>query len=167
MLKHMQRSTTKQSVYSYYGGSLQTFVAFCCCECCFVLASCLGYEKENVRPNWWKSAVETINDSWKCTSTKTLDKNKKTLILVFICRHYKTSLRKSFEVMNEMFTFNRFRVYISICIVALSSNRVLLVLILFFFLCFMQVAQISFYKLHCETFRGLLNVLVIVFIPNQ
>ena len=93
---------------------------------------------------------------------------KKTLILVLRCRHYKTSLRKSFEVMNEVFTFNRFRVYISICIVALSSNCVLLVLILIF-LCFIQVlvAQISFYKLHCETFRGLLNVLVIVFIPKQ
>ena len=134
---------------------------------CFGFLS--GLLKENVRPNWWKCAVETINDSWKCTSTKTLDKNKKTLILVFRCRHYKTSLRKSFEVMNEIFTFNRFRVYISICIVALSSNCVLLVLILFFFLCFIQVlvAQISFYKLHCEAFRGLLNVLVIVCIPNQ
>ena len=93
--------------------------------------------------------METINDSRKCTSTKTLDKNKKTLILVLRCRHYKRSLRKSFEVMNEVFTFNRFRVYISICIVALSSNCVLLVLILIF-LCFIQalVAQISFYKLH-------------------
>ena len=50
-------------------------------------------------------------DSSKCTSTETLDKNKKTLILTFRCWHYKTnrqSLQKSFEDTIEMFTFNSF-----------------------------------------------------------
>ena len=50
----------------------------------------------------------------KCSNSEPLDKNKKTLTHVFRCtRQYKTnvqSLRKSFEVMNEMFTFNTFRV---------------------------------------------------------
>ena len=50
----------------------------------------------------------------KCSNSEPLDKNKKTLTDVFrYTRQYKTngqSLRKSFEVMNEMFTFNTFRV---------------------------------------------------------
>ena len=37
-------------------------------------------------------------DSWKCTSTETLDKNKKTLILVFRCWHYKNKRTKSAEI---------------------------------------------------------------------
>ena len=45
-------------------------------------------------------------------STETLDKNKKTLILVFRCWHYKKQTDKvcgnHFEVMNKMFIFNCF-----------------------------------------------------------
>ena len=37
-------------------------------------------------------------DSWKCTSTETLDKNRKTLILVFRCWHYKNKRTKSTEI---------------------------------------------------------------------
>ena len=57
--------------------------------------------------------IGNINDSLKCRSTETSDKNKKTLIVVFRCWHYKTngqSLRKLFEVMNEMIIFNSFRI---------------------------------------------------------
>ena len=95
------------------------------------LLFCFGFlsapfKKENVWLNWWKFVLETINDSWKCRSTETLDKNKKTLIVVFRRWHYKTngqSLWKSFEVMNEMFISIVFvcKLSLSICIAALSS----------------------------------------------
>ena len=86
--------------------------------CCFVLASCLGM-KVCIANN------QRIG-SWKCTRTETLDKNKKTLILVFRCWHYKTngqSLWKSFEVTNEMFIsiVFVFKLSLSICNVVLSS----------------------------------------------
>ena len=66
-------------------------------------------------------------DSWKCASTETLDKNKKTLILLFRCWHYKNKLTKSAEivwVMIDMFIFNSFFLLLfklSICVVAVSS----------------------------------------------
>ena len=65
------------------------------------------YDKTDESLYWKQSTYRFL----KCTSTETLDKNKKTLILVFRCWHYKKngqSLRKSFEVMNEMFIFNSF-----------------------------------------------------------
>ena len=96
-----------------------------------LLLFCFGFlsgpfKKKNVWLNWWKFVLETINDSWKYRSTETLDKNKKTLILVFRCWHYKTngqSLWKSFEAMNEMFIsiVFVFKLSLSICNVVLSS----------------------------------------------
>ena len=58
------------------------------------------------------------------SSTETLDKNKKTLMLVFRCWHYKNKQTMSaelFEVMNEMFIFIVFLFNLSICVVGLSS----------------------------------------------
>ena len=57
---------------------------------------------------YWKQSTHRF---LKMTSTEALDKNTKTLILVFRCWVAKTngkSLRKSFEAMNEMFIFNNF-----------------------------------------------------------
>ena len=101
-------------------------LACCCCKCCFVLLLfCFGFlsgpfKKENV----WLIVLETINDSWKYRSTETLDKNKKTLILVFRCWHYKTngqSLWKSFEAMNEMFISIVFVFKLSLSIIAVFT----------------------------------------------
>ena len=96
----------------------RTILASCCCECRFVLLLfCFGFLSGPFKRNMYDKTDESLY--WKqstyrflkCTSTETLDKNKKTLILVFRCWHYKKngqSLRKSFEVMNEMFIFNSF-----------------------------------------------------------
>ena len=97
-------------------------VLFCCC---FVLASCLGHLKGTCMTKLMKVCIGNNQriDSWKCTSTETLDKNKKTLILTFRCWHYKTnrqSLWKLFEDMNEMFIFNSFCIemkYLRCCFV--------------------------------------------------
>ena len=69
---------------------------------------CLMETIQHSRERFWKMYKES-------TSTETLDKNKKTLIIVFRFWHFETngqSLRKSFEVMNEMFIFNSFFVQI-------------------------------------------------------
>ena len=69
---------------------------------------CIMETIQHSREGFWKMYKES-------TSTETLDKNKKALIIVFRCWHLKTngqSLRKSFEVMNEMFIFNSFCVQI-------------------------------------------------------
>ena len=100
----------------------RTLLASCCCEYRFVLLLfCFGFLSGPFKRNMYDKTDESLY--WKqstyrflkCTSTETLDKNKKTLILVFRCWHYKKngqSLRKSFEVMNEMFIFNSFRIKI-------------------------------------------------------
>ena len=93
-------------------------VLFCCC---FVLASCLGYLKGKCMTKLmkvWEVCIGNNHriDSWTCTlGTETLDKNKKTKIIVLRCWHYKKngqSLWKSFEVMNEKFIFNNLCIYI-------------------------------------------------------
>ena len=64
-------------------------------------------------------------DSWKCASTETLDKNKKTLILPFRCWHYKNKRTKSAEIVwgNEWHVYFQyfFKFKLSICVVAVSS----------------------------------------------
>ena len=93
----------------------RTLLASCFCECHFILqlgcfASCLGHLKGKCMTKLMKVCIGNHQriDSWKCTSTETLDKNIKTLIFVFRCWHYKTKWTKPFEVMNEMFIFNSF-----------------------------------------------------------
>ena len=65
---------------------------------------CIIQTIQHSRERFWKMYKES-------TSTETLDKNKKTLVIVFRCWNLKTngqSLRNSFEVMNDMFIFNSF-----------------------------------------------------------
>ena len=102
-------------------GSSANPLGFLFCECRFALLL-FGFgllfgplKRKNVWPNSWKTGNSRRIDPWKSTSTETLDKNKKTLILVFRCWHSKAngqSLRKSFEVMNEMFIFTSFCIWI-------------------------------------------------------
>ena len=64
-------------------------VLFCCC---FAMASCLGHLKGKCMTKLMKVCIRNNQriDSWKCSSTETLDKDKKTLITVFRCwPHYK------------------------------------------------------------------------------
>ena len=55
--------------------------------CCFVLSSCPDHLKGKCMTKLMKVWIGNNQciDSWKCTSMETLDKNKKTLILVFRC----------------------------------------------------------------------------------
>ena len=83
----------------------RTLLASCFCECHFILqlgcfASCLGHLKGKCMTKLMKVCIGNHQriDSRKCTSTETLDKNLKTLILVFRCWHYKAKWRKPFEV---------------------------------------------------------------------
>ena len=70
-------------------------------------------------------------DSWKCASTETLDKKKKTLILLFRCWHYKNKRTKSAEIvwgndwhvfLSMVFFFIIIYLFkLSICVIAVSS----------------------------------------------
>ena len=70
-------------------------------------------------------------DSWKCASTETLDKTKKTLILLFRCWHYKNKRTKSAEIVwgNDWHVFLSMVSFfiiiylfkLSICVIAVSS----------------------------------------------
>ena len=83
-----------------------------------LLASCLGHLKGKCMTKLIKVSIGNNQriDSW-CTSTEILDKNKKTMILLFRCWHYKTKRTKSAEIVwgnewNEMFTiFNSFCIW--------------------------------------------------------
>ena len=69
--------------------------------CCFVLASCLGHLKGKCMTKLMKVCIGNNQRivSWKRTlGTETLDKNKKTLILVFRYWHYKNKRTKSVEI---------------------------------------------------------------------
>ena len=72
-------------------------VLFCFC---FVLASCLGHLKGKCMTKLMRVCIANNQriDSRKCTSTETLEKNKKTLMLVFRCWHYKNKRTKSAEI---------------------------------------------------------------------
>ena len=99
-------------------------VLFCCC---FDLASCLGHLKGKCMTKLMKVCIgnNQRTASWKCTSTGTLDKNKKTLILVFRCWHYKNKRTKSAEIVWGQWMWCLFSIVfvfkLSIRFVALSS----------------------------------------------
>ena len=101
-------------------------VLFCCC---FVMASCLGHLKGKCMTKLMKVCIRNNQsiDSWKCASTETLDKDKKTLITVFRCwPHCKNKRTKSSEPFEPPFEAPKlssivFVFKLSICVVALSS----------------------------------------------
>ena len=101
-------------------------VLFCCC---FVLASCLGHLKGKCMTKLMKVCIRNNQhiDSWKCTSTETLDKNKKTR------KHWYLRLDVGITKQTDKVCRNRLRIWMkclfsivfvfkwSICVVALSS----------------------------------------------
>ena len=104
----MQTSQSAQSPCDNAPKKFRSLTAVCwetilvsrCCDCRFVLASCLGQLKGNCMTKLMKVCIGNNQraDSWKRTRTETLYKNNKTLILVFRCWHYKNKRTKSAEI---------------------------------------------------------------------
>ena len=75
--------TTRQNKFHWLTAvRRRTLLASCCCECRFVLASCLGHLKGKGMTKLMKFCIGNNQriDSGKCTSAETLDRNKKILI---------------------------------------------------------------------------------------
>ena len=90
-------------------------MSLCFAAVLFWLLNILGHLKGKCMTKLMKVCIVNNQRFLKMNKhQKTLDNNKKTLIVVYRCwHHHKTngqSLRKLFEVMNEMFIFKSFRI---------------------------------------------------------